>query len=66
MSIPDVSTYGVRIKAIDHSQKIFHMWWAKGPPLSTAQNRSTIMAKLYPLYTAVLGQIGGEGSEVGE
>ena len=24
------------------------------------------MAKLYPLYPAVLGQIGGEGSEGGE
>ena len=34
-----------------------------GPPLSTAQNRSTIMAKLYSLYPAVLGQIGSEGGE---
>ena len=35
-------------------------------PLSTAQNRSTIMAKLYPLYPAELGQIVREGSEGGE
>ena len=28
----------------------FHKWCAKGPPLSTAQNRSTIMAKLYVHY----------------
>ena len=44
----------------------FHMWWAKGPPLSTAQNRSTIMAKLYPLYPAMLGQLGVEGNEGGD
>ena len=43
----------------------FHKWCAKGPPLSTAQNSSTIMAKLYSLCPAVLGQVGGEGSEGG-
>ena len=35
----------------------FHMWYR--------QNSSTIMAKLYPLYPAVLWQIGEEGSEGG-
>ena len=40
----------------------FHKWWAKGPPLSTAQNRSTIMAKLYVHYIQLLGRrIGSEG-----
>ena len=40
--------------------------YAKGPLLNTAQNTcsSTIMAKLYPLYPAVLEQIGGEGSNL--
>ena len=49
----------------DAYQIACHFNGVKGPPLSTAQNRSTIMAKLYPLYPAVLGQIvgGGEGPE---
>ena len=50
----------------DAYQIACHFHGAKGPPLSTAQNRSTIVAKLYPLYPAVLRQIGGEGCEGGE
>ena len=58
------------IKAIAHSNQrclpdCLPFSYANGPPLSTAQNSSTIMAKLYPLYPAVLGQVGGEGSEGG-
>ena len=56
------------IKAIGHSnQRCLPdcLPFSYIPPLNTAQNSSTIMAKLYPLYSAVLGQIGGEGSEGG-
>ena len=49
-----------------HTKDACHFHGAKGPPLSTAQNRSTIMAKLYPLYPAVLRLIVREGSEGGE
>ena len=46
--------FAIHTKDAYQSACHFHMWWAKGPPLSTAQNRSTIMAKLYPLYPCQL------------
>ena len=66
------------IKAIGHSHQRcltdclpFSYVTGKRTTTSTAQNRSTIMAKLYPLYPAVLGQnrwrnVEGKGEEKGK